>query len=145
MIKVSLEIKKTKIKELLNRKIISQLEHDKIIALLTELADDGEIIAAYKNIYNNCQKNTTKQLISPKSAVYPDFSEDMIESLDDNSYLLSFYVDSENKNGAMLRTNIKCKIINGKYEGTSFQIKKVRTRFGGSKVTEEWSNFTKSK
>jgi len=142
---VSLEIKKTKIKELLNRKIITQLEHDKIIALLTELADVGEIIAAYKNIYNNCKKNTTKQLISPKSAVYPDFSEDMIESLDDNSYLLSFYVDSENKNGAMLRTNIKCKIINGKYEGTSFQIKKVKTRFGGSKVTEEWSKFTKPK
>jgi molecular chaperone GrpE (heat shock protein) len=142
---VSLETKKTKIKELLNRKIITQLEHDKIIALLTELADDGEIIAAYKNIYNNCKKNTSKQLIAPKSAIYPDFSEDMIEPLDDHSYLISFYVDSENKNGVMLRTNIKCKIVNDKYEGTSFEIKKVKTRFGGSKITEEWSKFTKPK
>jgi hypothetical protein len=144
-LKVSLDIKKTKIKELLNKKIITQLEHDKIIDLLTEMADDGEIIAQYKNIYNTCIKNTTKQLIAPKSAVYPKFSEEMIEPLNDNSYLLSFYVDSENKNGDMIRTNIKCKIEKGSYEGTSFQIKKVRTRFGGSKMTEEWSKFTKPK
>jgi hypothetical protein len=142
---VSLEVKRTKIKELLNRKIITPLEHDKIVALLTEMADEGEIFAEYKSIYNTCKKNTTKQLIAPKSAVYPDFSETMIEPLDDNSYLISFYVDSENKKGDMLRTNIKCKIVNGKYEGTSFQIKKVRTRFGGAKVTEEWSKFTKPK
>ena len=122
---MSLEVKRTKIKELLNRKIITPLEHDKIVALLTEMADEGEIFAEYKSIYSTCKKNTTKQLIAPKSAVYPDFSETMIEPLDDNSYLISFYVDSENKKGDMLRTNIKCKIVTGKYEGISFQIKKV--------------------
>ncbi len=145
MIIVAVEEKRTKIKELLHRKIITPMEHDKIVALLAELADEGEIVAEYKSIYNTCKKNTTKQLIAPNSAVYPDFSVDMIEPLDDNSYLILFYVDSENKKGDMLRTNIKCKVVNGQYEGTSFQIKKVRTRLGGAKITEEWSKFTKPK
>ena len=142
---MSLEVKKAKIKELLNRKIITPAEHDRIIAVLTEMADSDDKAEAYKSIYNICKKNTSKQLIAPKSAVYPDFSEDMIEPLDENSYLISFYVDSENKKGAMLRTNIRCKVVNGKYEGTSFLIRKVKTRFGGAKVGEEWSKFTKSK
>ncbi len=142
---MSLEVKRTKIKELLNRKIITPLEHDKIVALLTEMADEGEIMAEYRSIYNTCKKNTTKQLIAPKSAVYPDFSVDMIEPLDDHSYLITFYVDSENKKGDMLRTDIRCKVVNGQYEGTSFQIKKVRTRFSGVKIADEWSKFTKPK
>lgn len=142
---MSLEIKKTKIKELLNRKIITQLEHDRIIEVLQELADDQEIVAIYKSVYNICKKNTSKQLIEPKSAVYPPFSLDMIEELDVNSYLISFYVDSANKKGEMLRTNIKCKVVDDQYVGTSFQIKKARPRIGGTKITEEWTKFTRPK
>lgn len=142
---MSLEVKKTKIKELLNRKIITQLEHDRIIEVLLELADEREIISIYKEVYNICIRNTSKQLIEPKSAVYPPFSEDMIEELGVDSYLISLYVDSANKKGEMLRTNIKCKVENDQYVGTSFQIKKARPRIGGAKITEEWTKFTRPK
>ena len=145
---MNLSVKKAKMRELLNSGIITQTEYKKIINLLTDLADtnvDDETTEKFKDIYRACKKNTTKQLIMPDSAVYPSFSEDMIEYLDPNSYLISFYVDSENKKGAALRTNIRCKIVNGKYEGTSFLLKKAKPKFGGTKITEEWSNFNKPK
>lgn len=146
---MNLDLKKAKIKELLNRKIITQLEYEKIIDLLTDLADveaaSDEPMKKYKGIYKTCQKKTSKQLIAPDTAVYPMFSEDMIEPLDENSYVISFYVDSENKKGIVSRTKIRCQIVNGQYEGTSFLLKKAKLRLGGAKLTEEWSNYSKPK
>ena len=146
---MNLSVKKAKMRELLNSGIITQTEYKKIINLLTDLAgtnvDDDETTEKFNDIYRACKKNTTKQLVVPDSAKYPIFCVDMIEYLDSDSYLISFYVDSENKKGAALRTNIRCKIVNGKYEGTSFLLKKMKPKIGGSKVTEEWSKFTKPK
>jgi hypothetical protein len=149
---MNIDIKTAKIKELFHAGILNQTEYDKIISLLADLnsgvLDDSELdeeAREYLRPYEICKQNTSKMLVSPATAVYPSFSKDMIEELNaqDKSFKIAFYVDSQNKNGAFIRTQVKCLIENGVYIGTSFQQNVLKQGFFGAKYVLEWSPFEK--
>ena len=52
-----------------------------------------------------------KMLVSPGSADFPYVPDDEVQKLNDSTFYIESYVDSQNKFGALLRSNYKCKII----------------------------------
>lgn len=52
-----------------------------------------------------------RQLKSPGSADYPYQDDKTIETLNDSSFVVLSYVDSQNGFGALMRTYYKCKVI----------------------------------
>ncbi len=60
-----------------------------------------------------CQQYTKQNLASPASADFPFLPTD-VRGFKSQSYIIQTYVDSQNKFGAMLRTQILCKV---KYKG----------------------------
>jgi hypothetical protein len=149
---MNIDIKTAKMKELFHSGILNQTEYDKIISLLADLnsgvLDDSELdeeTREYLRLYEICKQSTSKMLVSPATAVYPTFSKDMIEEINvqDKSFKIVFYVDSQNKNGAFIRTQVKCLIENGIYVGTSFQRNVLKQGFFSTKYVHEWSPFEK--
>jgi len=51
-----------------------------------------------------------KELVSPSSAKFPWFDKSMVTQVDEDTWIINSYVDSQNKFGAMLRTNYIAKI-----------------------------------
>jgi len=51
------------------------------------------------------------KLVSPGSADFPFLGDDQINQINDSTFYIQSYVDSQNKFGALLRTNYSCKII----------------------------------
>lgn len=51
-----------------------------------------------------------RMLVSPSSAKFPWFDESMVMQVGEDTWVINSYVDSQNKFGAMLRTNYIVKI-----------------------------------
>jgi hypothetical protein len=51
-----------------------------------------------------------RELVSPSSAEFPWFDKSMATQVDEDTWIINSYVDSQNKFGAMLRTNYTAKI-----------------------------------
>jgi len=126
---MDIDVKVAKIKELFYSGILNQMEYEKIISLLSDInsqqvADEelDDETRNYMQLYEICKENTSKLLVAPATAVYPSFNKDMISDSDGQfSFRFNFFVDSQNKNGAMIRTYLRALIENNQYEGTSFQ------------------------
>lgn len=62
------------------------------------------------NAYYNSQQCVKELLKSPSTAEFPSGSEQFVTRIDEDTYLINSYVDSQNGFGAMLRTNYVCQI-----------------------------------
>lgn len=65
--------------------------------------------------YFACKEYTKKKLVSPASADFPFLPDDALKFKNQN-YLITISVDSQNQFGAMLRSQVLCKV---KFKGTS--------------------------
>jgi len=65
------------------------------------------------------QLEVKKNLVAPSTAKFPWGTKGYVTKIDDNTYKINAYVDSENSFGAMIRTNFSCTVIylgNDKYK-----------------------------
>lgn len=60
--------------------------------------------------YYNSQQCVKELLKSPSTAEFPSGSNQFVTKIDEDTYLINSYVDSQNSFGAMLRTNYVCQI-----------------------------------
>ena len=60
--------------------------------------------------YYNSQECVKELLKSPSTAEFPSGSEQFVTRIDNDTFLINSYVDSQNSFGAMLRTNYVCQI-----------------------------------
>jgi len=51
-----------------------------------------------------------RELVSPSSAKFPWFDKSMATQVDEDTWIINSYVDSQNRFGAMLRTNYIAKV-----------------------------------
>ncbi len=56
------------------------------------------------------QSFVKRELVSPSSAKFPRFDKSMAIQVDEDIWIITSYVDSQNKFGAMLRTNYIAKV-----------------------------------
>lgn len=78
-------------------------ETDQEIANRTE--QNSEFTAYY-----NSQQCVKELLKSPSTAEFPSGSNQFVTKIDEDTYLINSYVDSQNSFGAMLRTNYVCQV-----------------------------------
>lgn len=60
--------------------------------------------------YFNAQECVKNLLKSPSTADFPYGSEQFVTQIDEDTYLINSYVDSQNSFGAMLRTQYVCQV-----------------------------------
>lgn len=76
--------------------------------------DEEKAIRNEQNIkfhaYFNSQQCLKDLLKSPSTAEFPSGSEQFVTRIDDNTFIINSYVDSQNSFGAMLRTNFVCQV-----------------------------------
>jgi hypothetical protein len=62
-------------------------------------------------IYTDSQLTVENYLVSPGSAEFPVYDKSMISQLNDTTFTIHSYVDSQNKMGGLMRNFYSCKII----------------------------------
>jgi len=60
--------------------------------------------------YKSAKEKVLKELKSPSTAKFADFSEIRYKDNGDGSYIIESYVDSQNSFGATVRTKFRCSI-----------------------------------
>lgn len=68
--------------------------------------------------YAEAEVYAQQMLVSPASAEFPLIDETQVTEWDENTFVISSYVDSQNKFGAMLRSYYRCKVTYGS-DGTA--------------------------
>lgn len=91
-------------------------------------------------LLNAVKKNVEAQLKAPASAKYLPAEDLLIEGDDLNGYHISGYVDSQNPNGAMMRTDFTARILK---QGETYIASdvKVGVKAAQARSTEFMSNY----
>jgi len=79
-------------------------------------------------IYTDSQLSVEHYLLSPGSASFPVYDESMLTKINDSTFNVKSYVDSQNKMGGLMRSYYSCKIITHRrskiYQCLNLKIKK---------------------
>ena len=77
-------------------------------------SDEEKAIQNEQNLkstaYFNSQECVKELLKSPSTAEFPYGSEQFVTQIDEDTFIINSYVDSQNSFGAMLRTKYVCQI-----------------------------------
>lgn len=68
--------------------------------------------------YVDCQEKVKERLVSPGSAQFELTYEEAVKQINDSIFEIDAYVDSQNENGALLRTKFHGKSVYHAYNNT---------------------------
>jgi len=77
-----------------------------------EIDTDNYVKTSYSAIdaYFIAQECVKEKLVSPASADFPHISEITVDEINDSTFYIKGYLDSQNSFGAMLRSKYSCQI-----------------------------------